>query len=141
MSKEPSAGQKDYEDWAKEVKARPSYEREAAVVDLWLALADARRAAGLTQAELAERMGVSQAQVARIEKLGYDSYTLKTLRRYVAALGDGFRLDIAINVPEPLRAVLLEPNPLVQIAGEDEVQTPAPKKRLRARRALTAAQQ
>src|SRR5437667_114410 len=53
---------------------------------LW-ELVEARKAAGLTQAELARRLGVSQAQVARIEKCGYDSYTLNTLRRYVQALG------------------------------------------------------
>ena len=46
------------------------------------------------QAELAERMGVSQAQVARIEKSGYDSYTLKTLRRHVQALGKHLNISI-----------------------------------------------
>jgi transcriptional regulator with XRE-family HTH domain len=46
-------------------------------------------------------MGVSQAQISRIEKSGYDSYTLKTLRRYVKALGEGFRLTVRIHVPEP----------------------------------------
>jgi transcriptional regulator with XRE-family HTH domain len=41
--------------------------------ELWLQLVEARQAAGITQAELAKRLGVSQAQVARIEKCGYDS--------------------------------------------------------------------
>jgi hypothetical protein len=34
--------------------------------------------------------------VARIEKAGYDCYTLKTLRRYVEALGSEFTLQVAI---------------------------------------------
>lgn len=76
------------------------YEEEATKLELWLQMVEARQAAGLTQAELAERMGVSQAQVARLEKRGYDGYSLTSLRRYVAALGDGFRLEVSIRPVE-----------------------------------------
>src|SRR5712691_7002107 len=76
---------------------RAIYEAEAAKMELWLQLVEARQAAGLTQQEVARRLGVSQAQVARIEKRGYDAYTLRTLQRYVEALGDQFRLKIAIQ--------------------------------------------
>jgi DNA-binding XRE family transcriptional regulator len=75
------------------------YEEEAAKSDLWLQLVEARRTAGLTQVEMARRLEVSQAQVARIEKRGYDAYTLNTLRRYVAALGEGFSLEVRIRTP------------------------------------------
>jgi transcriptional regulator with XRE-family HTH domain len=68
-------------------ETRAIYKEEAAKKELWLQLVEARQAAGLTQAELARRLGISQAQVARIEKCGYDAYTLTTLRRYVQALG------------------------------------------------------
>lgn len=78
---------------------REAYAEEAAGKDLWLQLVEARQAAGLTQAELALRLGVSQAQVARVEKRGYDAYTLKTLRRYVQALGDGFALSVSVRQP------------------------------------------
>jgi hypothetical protein len=44
-------------------------------------------------------LGVSQAQVARIEKRGHDAYTLNTLRRYVQALGEGFRLEGKVHKP------------------------------------------
>jgi DNA-binding XRE family transcriptional regulator len=77
-------------------RLRASYEEEAAKKDLWLQLVEARQAAGLTQAEVARRLGVSQAQVARIEKRGYDAYTLNTLRRYVRALGGRFRLEVKV---------------------------------------------
>src|SRR5438876_10155011 len=76
---------------------RAIYEVEAAKMELWLQLVEARQAAGLTQQEVARRLGVSQAQVARIEKRGYDAYTLRTLQRYVEALGDQFKLAIAIQ--------------------------------------------
>ena len=76
---------------------RALYEQEAEKKALWLQLVEARQATGLTQVEVAQRMGVSQAQVARIEKEGYDSYTLTTLRRYLEALGEEFKLKVAVT--------------------------------------------
>ena len=76
---------------------------EAAKKELWLQLVEARQKVGLTQAEMAQRLGVSQAQVARIEKRGYDAYTLNTLRRYVAALGGGFVLEVRVSPAIPLQ--------------------------------------
>lgn len=94
-------GQESYEQWRAALVADPEvralYEEEAAKKELWLQLVEARQAAGLTQAEVAKRLGVSQAQVARIEKRGYDAYTLTTLRRYVQALGDDFTLQVAVR--------------------------------------------
>src|SRR5947199_7964869 len=99
-----SEGEASYRVWRDNLLADPKtrtiYEEEAAKKELWLQLVEARQAAGLTQAELAERLGVSQAQVARIEKRGYDAYTLTTLRRYVAALGEGFGLEVTITKRE-----------------------------------------
>jgi transcriptional regulator with XRE-family HTH domain len=48
-------------------------------------LADRRRHAGLTQAQIADRMGTSQGQVARFES-GADT-RLSTVARYGAAIG------------------------------------------------------
>jgi DNA-binding XRE family transcriptional regulator len=91
-------GEQEYQQWRDALLADPEtraiYKEEAAKKELWLQLVEARQAAGLTQAELAQRLGVSQAQVARIEKSGYDSYTLNTLRRYVQALGR--TLEVAV---------------------------------------------
>lgn len=55
-------------------------------------LRDARRATGLTQAELARRMGISQAAVAKLERTGTNP-TVSTLRRALAATGH--RLSLA----------------------------------------------
>lgn len=49
-------------------------------------LVDRRRAAGLSQTEVAARMGTSQSAVARLES-GEADVRLSTLDRYVAALG------------------------------------------------------
>ena len=94
-------GRKAYREWRNELLAdaetQALYEEEAAKKELWLQLVEASQAVGLTQAEVARRLGVSQAQVARIEKRGYDSYTLNTLRRYVEALGEDFSLEVKIH--------------------------------------------
>lgn len=93
-----------YNEWRENLRANPDYqaiyEEEAAKSELWLQLVEARHAAGLTQQQLAERLGVSQAQVSRIEQEGYDAYTLTTLRRYVGALGEGYSLEINIHTPD-----------------------------------------
>jgi len=58
----------------------------------------ARKEAGLTQAEVAERMGIKQSALARIESSLTDkkhSPTLATLRKYAAACGK--RLEISLR--------------------------------------------
>lgn len=96
-------GKKSYQTWKKKLESDPQfqsiYQEEAAKKELWLQLVEARQASGLTQNQLAKRLGVSQAQVARMEKMGYDAYTLTSLRRYVNALGEGFSLKIIIEEP------------------------------------------
>ncbi|MEK7214499.1 MAG: helix-turn-helix domain-containing protein, partial [Chloroflexota bacterium] len=47
--------------------------------------------------EVAARLGVSRAQVTRIENRGYDLCSLNTLRRYVIALGCGLELSVAVR--------------------------------------------
>jgi DNA-binding XRE family transcriptional regulator len=94
-------GRRDHERWSKKFETNPRlkkiYEEESAKMELWLQLVEARQQAGLTQEELAGRIGVSQSQVAKLERAGYDRYTLETLRRYIQALGADFFLDIAVR--------------------------------------------
>ena len=98
-------GKRAYQEWRDTLLANPEtraiYEEEAAKKELWLQLVEARQRAGITQAELAKRLGISQAQVARMEKRGYDAYTLNSLRRYVQALGEGFKLEVSVREPAP----------------------------------------
>jgi transcriptional regulator with XRE-family HTH domain len=58
----------------------------------------ARKAAGLTQKQLAERVGMHQSAIARLEDADYDGHSLKTLERIAAALGK----QIEIRFVEPL---------------------------------------
>src|SRR6478609_9100913 len=61
------------------------------------ALADERLALGLSQTEVAARMGTSQSAVARLES-GDADIRLSTLERYAAALGH--RLDVRLEGPK-----------------------------------------
>lgn len=91
--------EEDRERFLEDPENRILYDQEAAKKALWLQLVEARQAAGLTQEQLAHRLGVSQSQVARLEKRGYDAYSLSSLRRYVQALGNGFSLEIIVHGP------------------------------------------
>lgn len=96
-----------YQEWREKLRADPEYqaiyEEEAARGELWLQLVDARQRAGLTQAQMAERLGVSLSEVERIEDEGFDVHSLKTLRRYVEALGEGFSLEVVVHIPDQAR--------------------------------------
>ena len=62
------------------------------------ALLKARQAAGLTQAEVAERMGTQAPSVARLERAlatGKHSPSVATLRKYVKACGKRLVLQVA----------------------------------------------
>lgn len=62
------------------------------------ALARHRRATGLSQAEVADRMGTSQPAVARLEAGAVDA-RLSTLHRYAAALGCDLQLSMRDECP------------------------------------------
>lgn len=66
---------------------------------------DARRAAGLTQAELARRMGTTQSAVARLEAKGANP-RLKTLDAAVRATGRHLDVDVSDYAPGNIDATL-----------------------------------
>ena len=68
-------------------------------------LAALRRSRGLTQVELAERMGISQSDLSKLERRR--DVRLSTLRAYAAALGGGIRIlfrSDAAGAPLQLRS-------------------------------------
>ena len=58
-----------------------------------------RKARGLTQKRLAERMGVSQPVVAELESSAPRNIELRTLVRTAAALGATLRISLEIDRP------------------------------------------
>lgn len=86
---------------------RPAYaEAWAKLADEFDALSEllrARQKAGLTQADVASRMGVAQASVARLESsIGSRKHapSLSTLRRYADAVDCQLRLSLTPKVGE-----------------------------------------
>lgn len=64
-------------------------------------LAEARRRHGLSQQELAERTGMTQANISRIER-DKVSPTLATLERLLAAIGETLQLSsVPVSSPPP----------------------------------------
>jgi ribosome-binding protein aMBF1 (putative translation factor) len=74
------------DEWMKDPAFRAEYERLKPEYALALALIKAREKAGLTQAQVARRMGTTQSVVARIES-AQNPPNLKTLERYAKAVG------------------------------------------------------
>jgi transcriptional regulator with XRE-family HTH domain len=58
-------------------------------------LADLRKAKKLTQQQLAKRLKIDQSNVSRIERGKFDGVEVKTLKRYIKALGG--EIEIRIN--------------------------------------------
>lgn len=54
--------------------------------DIALQIAAAREQAGLSQRELAERVGTTQQQISRLESPNYEGHSLSMLRRVAQAL-------------------------------------------------------
>jgi transcriptional regulator with XRE-family HTH domain len=80
--------------WLQDPEYRKEYERLGAEFELARALIEARTKAGLTQAQLAERMRTTQSVIARLES-GRVRPSTATLERLARATGT--RLKIAFE--------------------------------------------
>jgi ribosome-binding protein aMBF1 (putative translation factor) len=77
---------------ARDPEFRRAWEDGQAEADFCYAVIAARLAAGLSQTELAARLGTSQATIARLEAGTYRP-RVETLRKLAAALGVTFEVD------------------------------------------------
>jgi transcriptional regulator with XRE-family HTH domain len=62
--------------------------------DVAVRLASLREKTGLSQKELAKRVGTSQQQISRLESPSYEGHSLSMLRRVADALGAIVRVEI-----------------------------------------------
>jgi len=81
-------------EWMKDPRFRAEYEALEDEFVLIRALIEARARAGLTQGELAKRMGTTQSAIARIEG-GKINPSVDMLRRYAKATGS--RLHVSLE--------------------------------------------
>jgi ribosome-binding protein aMBF1 (putative translation factor) len=56
---------------------------------------DARTEAGLTQRQLAERIGTKQSVIARLEDADYEGHSLSMLKRIAGAVGKRLEIRLA----------------------------------------------
>ena len=87
-----------------DVKLHDLIRQETINVHVARLIHDARSSAGLTQAELAGRIGTKQPVIARLEDADYDGHSLTMLQRIAVALD--FSLDIRF-VPRKQPKVLV----------------------------------
>lgn len=79
--------------WMKDPAFKAEYDKLAPEFEIATELILARRRAGLSQEELAERMGTSQSAIARLES-GRSLPSAKTLLRFAAATGSKVNLRL-----------------------------------------------
>ncbi|MBM3719113.1 MAG: helix-turn-helix domain-containing protein [Actinobacteria bacterium] len=60
-------------------------------------LAELRRAKKMTQIQMAKKLKIDQSNVSRIERGAFSKVELRTLRRYVEAMGGELEIRIRIN--------------------------------------------
>jgi transcriptional regulator with XRE-family HTH domain len=82
--------------WMNDPKFKNEYDALEEEFNLFDAVLKARKRAGLTQAEIAARMGTKAPAVARIEAGGgskHHSPSIATLRRYADAVGCKLKIE------------------------------------------------
>ena len=88
----------DFNDFLNEQLRDPEFRAEYEALEpefsIMQALIDARKASGLTQKQLSERTGITQADISRMET-GNANPSLRTLQRLAAGLG--LRMEIAFR--------------------------------------------
>ena len=88
--------------WLKDPEFREAYDELEPEFTLARQLIQARVRAGLTQQELASRMGTTQPAIARLES-GRQKPTTKTLERFAAATESRLEIHlVAAEEPPPL---------------------------------------
>ncbi|WP_234196912.1 MULTISPECIES: helix-turn-helix domain-containing protein [Pseudacidovorax] len=78
--------------WSKDPAYREAYDALEEEFALAEAIAEARAAAGLTQAEVAERMQTTQSNIARMEA-GRSSPSTRTLEKFAHAIGARLKIS------------------------------------------------
>jgi transcriptional regulator with XRE-family HTH domain len=75
--------------------------------DVAMQLASLRKDAGLSQKELARKVGTSQQQISRLESPSYQGHSLSMLRRVAEVLGAKVHVDIQLP-KRPKQAAVAE---------------------------------
>lgn len=93
-----------HEEWMKDPEYRQAHAEEELIVRVAIHVIRRRHELGLTQAQLAEKMGKGQAWIARVEN-GRENLTLRTVGKLAFALEleDGGQLTTPTEEPRAER--------------------------------------
>ncbi len=84
--------------WLQDIEYRKAFGAESVKIEVAAALADARKIAGMTQSMLAERAGVSQEYIAKLER-GDANPTVGNIGRMFACMWLNLSFSIAPMKP------------------------------------------
>lgn len=73
------------------------FEQAGEAWEVALQLAVLRKARGISQKQLADKIGTSQQQISRLESPSYQGHSLSMLRRVVEALGGSLKVEILLK--------------------------------------------
>jgi ribosome-binding protein aMBF1 (putative translation factor) len=83
-----------FERWMQDEKFRDEYERVGPEMEIAFAIAEARQRAGLTQAQLAERVGTTQSVISRWES-GRGEPSTRSMKRIAEATHSRLHVTLA----------------------------------------------
>jgi len=93
------------EDQLKDPDFAARFERAGQAWEVAMQLAALRKDSGLSQKELAIRLGTSQQQISRLESPNYEGHSLSMIRRVAEALGATVNVQIEKKRPQRKHAV------------------------------------
>ncbi len=86
----------NFKDYLNEQMKNPEFKKEYDALDVEYAIKqamiDARKASGLTQKELADRTGIAQGDISKLEN-GTGNPSIKTLKRLAAGMGMKMKVE------------------------------------------------
>lgn len=84
---------KHLKEMLRDPKFAEMFERAGEAWDVAIQIVAMRENAGLTQAQLARRVGTTQQQISRLEGAGYEGHSLSMLRRIAKVLDARVRVS------------------------------------------------
>jgi transcriptional regulator with XRE-family HTH domain len=95
------------EDQLKDPAFAARFQEAGEAWDVAMQLAALRKESGLSQKDLAERVGTSQQQISRLESPSYEGHSLSMIRRVAEVLGASVRVQIQRH-KQPMKHAVAE---------------------------------
>ena len=93
------------EEQLKDPNFKERFQKAGEAWDVAIQIASLRKKWGLSQKELARRLGTSQQQISRLESPSYEGHSLSMLRRVADVLGATVHVEIKQKTSEKLPLV------------------------------------